>query len=350
MFGPIRFIYFDQFKSLGHTPRYPNNSSITTDLINMDLSCTFVIFVSHCWLRGSRQTDGYCGFPHPDNSNDDKYHLTITAIDLIWKTMAPGMSKCAIWFDYGCINQDLNPAAELKQLDQIVSCCDCMLTPIHDNSTWTYPVSVNNWYEEYKAPNWNHGPHSYLARAWCRVEMMFAASIPVPLHTNTPNRIHKLAGVLKVSLSEGRRPHILYGSKEMRENRPFIVLPPLQHSYFTKYTPETGRVTVSSDKPKIKSLIDQLRPYMKLIKEGYVGELSGQLKHGWGVYTFPTGAKYTGQWRHDTMEGHGLLLSANGSCYVGNWREDRMEGHCTLKSANGGVYHGKLTNTEAVTL
>jgi hypothetical protein len=43
-----------------------------------------------------------------------------------------GMANCYIWLDYGCINQDGDPAGELKQLDDIVKMCDCILTPIVD--------------------------------------------------------------------------------------------------------------------------------------------------------------------------------------------------------------------------
>ena len=36
------------------------------------------------------------------------------------KVMAPGVKKCYLWLDFGCMDQDGNPAGELKQLDEIV--------------------------------------------------------------------------------------------------------------------------------------------------------------------------------------------------------------------------------------
>ena len=33
-------------------------------------------------------------------------------------------------------------------------------------------------FDEYGSPGWNQGVHSYLNRAWCRVEMMYASNIP----------------------------------------------------------------------------------------------------------------------------------------------------------------------------
>ena len=47
----------------------------------------------------------------------------------------------------------------------------------------------------------------------------------------------------EVALEEGRRPHVLFGTKELEENRPPIFLPPLLHSAFLKYKPEEGQLT-----------------------------------------------------------------------------------------------------------
>lgn len=41
---------------------------------------------------------------------NDKYKLCIKAIELTWKTLAPDFEKCYVWLDFGCINQDGDPA------------------------------------------------------------------------------------------------------------------------------------------------------------------------------------------------------------------------------------------------
>jgi hypothetical protein len=51
----IRLIKFDDFKSLGRFPRYPEDQSITltVDQITEEIyNNSLIVFVSHCWLRG----------------------------------------------------------------------------------------------------------------------------------------------------------------------------------------------------------------------------------------------------------------------------------------------------------
>ena len=38
---------------------------------------------------------------------------------------------------------------------------------------------ITNYFDEYKAKTWNSGDQAYLNRAWCRLEMIYAASIPL---------------------------------------------------------------------------------------------------------------------------------------------------------------------------
>ena len=75
---PINFILFSDYKALGRTPRYPNDAHICRHFDSINLEDTFVIFISHCWLRGWNGAADYDGKPHPDTINHDKYHLTGT--------------------------------------------------------------------------------------------------------------------------------------------------------------------------------------------------------------------------------------------------------------------------------
>lgn len=47
-------------------------------------------------------------------------------------------------------------------------------------------------------------------------------------------RTHIFGGVLSQAIGDGRRPHVLYGQKELDEKRALIYLPPLQNSNFSK--------------------------------------------------------------------------------------------------------------------
>jgi hypothetical protein len=78
------------------------------------------------------------------------------------------MKNCYIWLDFGCMDQDGNPAGELKQLDMIVKICDCIFTPIHDPDwqTWNMDGGIYDIYADYKAKAWNDGEYAYVNRGW----------------------------------------------------------------------------------------------------------------------------------------------------------------------------------------
>ena len=55
------------------------------------------------------------------------------------------------------MNQDGNPAGELKQLDEIVRNADCILTLIHCENTTSFQII----FADYHATTWNDGPYGY---------------------------------------------------------------------------------------------------------------------------------------------------------------------------------------------
>jgi hypothetical protein len=116
------------------------------------------------------------------------------------------------------------------------------------------------------------------------VGQLYAANIPVE-HTKHE---HFTAG-LKLAAEANRRPHYLYGSKEMKEKRAPICLPPLQNSYFEDYHPLKGSLSVAADKDKIGELVEQLQGYMKAVavEAGYAGSKEKGKLHGYGKHVFP---------------------------------------------------------------
>ena len=144
---PIRVIDFDLFKQRSEFPRYPENKDLCVDVRTIDRDDSFVVFISHCWLRGWPGADGYDKRPHPDNASADKFKLCVEGISKALNIYAPGAKKCYLWLDFGCMDQDGNPAGELKQLDEIVRNADCIFTPIHgENKNDGRPVT--NWYTD----------------------------------------------------------------------------------------------------------------------------------------------------------------------------------------------------------
>jgi hypothetical protein len=126
-------------------------------------------------------------------------------------------------------------------LDKIIGVCDIILTPVFDSDTefsWRKDIQkngVSNWYKEYGSPGWNQGDHAYLNRSWCRVEMYFAAN--VPLNPSDAVRVSNFKAALLSSIQAGHRPHILFGSCELKRKAPVIVLPPLSNMYFDEFNP-----------------------------------------------------------------------------------------------------------------
>jgi hypothetical protein len=304
---PIRYINLNNLRKLSSFPRYPENSEICVNEDNIDRSISLIIFISHCWLRGWNGAEGWDCRPHPDNANHDKFKLILRAIDDYLIRQAPGMKEIYVWIDYGCINQNADPAGELKQLDKIVQACDLVLTVITDNqwNEWKFPSSIDNWYKDYKSKSWNDGDYAYLNRCWCRVEMMYAAN--VPLYNDTDIRLKNFTAGLANAIKSNRRPHYLYGTKEKMTNMAPIGLPPLRNTFFDSlYNPLTGSITKESDRIKIKELIEALQPYININRShiGYDGERNelGE-KHGLGTYRYDDSDIYIGEYKNDKRNG-----------------------------------------------
>lgn len=213
---PIRFINFNVFKKREEFPRYPNNADETVIFDDINRSKSLLVFISHCWISGYDGASDWRGYPHPDNIGNDKFRLCVNGIEKSWRLQAPLMEQCFVWLDYGCINQDGDPAGELKQLDKIVQSCDFIFTPIvdHNHGEWKLENVWRGMLEAYDASAWRHGPHSYVNRAWCRMEMFYAAHVPMLEGSDEKDRQVKFAAGLKNAADCGRRPHLLYGTRE----------------------------------------------------------------------------------------------------------------------------------------
>jgi len=239
-----------------------------------------------------------------------------------------GDIKCYVWLDFGCINQDGNPAAELKQLDTILRYSDLLFTPIvdkeydPDNSP---PSGIgNNPFESYPASAWSHPQFGYANRGWCRVEMFYASNIPLGVFEKQNTFSSALMHTTKCS----RRPHFLYGTREHLTGRSPFVLPPLQNSYFEKFHPAKGSLSVASDKTKIDELVNELQPFMtKPLEDGYTGQMSNGVRHGRGIFRAPDGTEYVGEFANGQINGKGIATKYDGSTIEGNFVNGKPEGH-----------------------
>lgn len=70
--------------------------------------------------------------------------------------------------------------------------------------------------------------------------------------------------------------------------------------------------------------------------------LSGSCWDGKGTYLYPSGAKYSGQFRNGKIHGKGVLYFSNGNKYTGNWVNHYREGRGKLEFENGDIYSGEF--------
>ena len=78
----------------------------------------------------------------------------------------------------------------------------------------------------------------------------------------------------------------------------------------------------------------------------YVGDVQGDIRHGWGKFTLWVGGVYEGSFYLNKMQGRGTFTYKNGDVYVGNWNEDVRSGFGKIDYKEGSSYEGSWTNDE----
>lgn len=190
-------------------------------------------------------------------------------------------------------------------------------------------------YEEYDSPSWK----SYVASAWCRVDMLYAAHIPV---IRVKDKQSRFKAGLRFHALRGRRPHFLFGKSENTSNRQPTIVPPLLNSYLVQYNPREGLLSnPEKDKQKIFDLA-ALYADVPPSKEVYRGEMdSFGRPHGKGSKQHSNGDVYDGNWFNGTRSGDGLMLYSNDDVYRGRFEKDNFHGRGVLWSADGCEYNGQ---------
>ena len=139
----------------------------------------------------------------------------------------------------------------------------------------------------------------------------------------------------------GRRPHLLYGSKEEKQNKSIKILEPLQNTYLEEFNPLEGAITQDTDKIKIGELMDELKPYLKQQEIGYSGERNDKGEsHGQGTYKYKDGKQYSGGWKNGRQHGKGTVRFVNGTIYVGDFMHNKKHGKGEFIYSNGEHYEG----------
>lgn len=246
---------------------------------------------------------------------------------------------CFVWMDYVCLDQDsaeVSPVEALEGdlLERVFRWSDCMFTPLVDQafSSWTYEPSAEGHLADYKAQAWNGGDHAYVSRAWCRLEMIYNASVPVS------GLCEQLAASL-APRSSGSRPHFLFGDRERSTDAPPIALAPVAHVrlFMLKFNPLKGALSVGSDLPHVRRLLEHVLALAgardKVVActlpngDEYEGGWSNGHMSGWGRLRCVSGDAFEGQFLHGLFEGAGSYQWHNGDSYLGDFK--------------GGLKHGK---------
>ncbi len=66
--------------------------------------------------------------------------------------------------------------------------------------------------------------------------------------------------------------------------------------------------------------------------------------HGYGKYTFASGAFYEGEWKEDKMNGIGTYQYRSGNQYRGEWKDDKMHGSGSYHYSSGNLYIGEMVD------
>lgn len=74
--------------------------------------------------------------------------------------------------------------------------------------------------------------------------------------------------------------------------------------------------------------------------------IQGNCYDGQGVYVYPSGAKYKGQFRKGKINGQGILYFSNGNKYIGKWVDHYRQGKGRLVFTNGDVYDGNFRKSK----
>lgn len=74
--------------------------------------------------------------------------------------------------------------------------------------------------------------------------------------------------------------------------------------------------------------------------------VAGNCYSGTGTYFYPSGAKYSGQFRNGKIHGKGVLVFSNGNRYQGDWVDWYRQGQGELRYANGDVYTGSFRKSK----
>jgi hypothetical protein len=130
---------------------------------------------------------------HPLAHPTESLELLLAAVDRVKNAYCDDkVGKVFLWIDFACTPLLLAPAANdlyapspaANMLDRVMEKCDLMLTVVHESeasvAAWTKTSSVasstGSIFQDYHSPPFQR----YLQHRWARLEMLYAAHVPLP--------------------------------------------------------------------------------------------------------------------------------------------------------------------------
>jgi hypothetical protein len=136
-------------------------------------------------------------------------------------------------------------SSSCSQMDDSCSQMDGSCSKTDDSCS-----EVDDAFTDYKASGFTE----YLGRGWCRLEMFLNAN------AHFDDRRDKLFGgeLRQVMSEENRRPHLLFGTREMELGAMPLILRALRDFEFAKYHPSKGAFTNEDDAIIVGAYVDDL--------------------------------------------------------------------------------------------
>eukprot|EP00752_Nemacystus_decipiens_P004430 g4043.t1 len=211
-------------------PKYQNamNSGALVPYDSLDRNSAFVVFVSHRWVNDSTRStgfrqrgatgDGGDGTPDVDSA---KHAFLVEGLSSILASL-PREVAVFLWIDFSCIDQDNEESKRkgARSLAAYMQLSDAVFTPYAE---YLYPSSggegetfANPLGEvcDTPWPNSYRSLQDFCSRAWCRLEVLLCATLPL---RDGGFRYFAARG------EEGRaqdRPHFVYGDYQRRRKLP----------------------------------------------------------------------------------------------------------------------------------
>lgn len=193
----------------------------------------------------------------------------------------------------------------------------------------------------------------YFNRAWCRIELLYANTIPLVYQQHKSQRKHLFQNTIFEShLEKGKRIQFLYSSSHHLNLQLPSLLPPLLDSSFliTHFHPGKGYLTNSSDLPCISQLLAELQK--SYLHEHYEGSRTtkddavnpnNKIRHGFGICRYGNGDVYEGHWENNLRHGEGTFIHGiSSNVYSGIWKYNCLYQGVVDYVQDGSSYEGNL--------